>query len=635
MQNELRELLELLSQTEYQPANLLAGYQDISVKTVRNRLKDLDKMGSKYGVSVQSKPRYGYILKTETEEGLDRLKEELGKARGFPDNSEERSDYLLIYLLNYVDFIKIEQLSEFFFVSRSTLQSSIKEVEEILNEYHLKIERKPNYGIRVKGKEFDIRRCIGDYFIKKNMLNAAVPIYSKQELLFVADIVLELTGKYKIFLPEQAFENVITQIYVALKRMKRGRIVQLTEEVDRERCELEWKLTEELVQRLEEWQKVTYTQVEKKYIVIYLSGIRMIGSVENEGGNFVIREELDRLVLKMLTVIYEEYRIELRSNFKLRMDLNQHMVPFDIRMRYHILIHNPLLEEIKEKYMFAYTLTHRCMTVLEEYYGEPISEDEKGYFTILFAFSLEQSNYEEPKRVKILIVCGAGRGSSRMLRYKYEQEFGEYLEKIYICGVHEFEILDLEQIDYIFTTVPITRKVSVPIIEVGAFLEQSDIVRVKKVLQKGQIDFLDKYYREEQFLVGVEGNNKEEVIYNICKAIEKQRELPSGFYEAVLKREELAQTDFGNYIAIPHPYKVITKDTFVYVAILEKEILWQKHMVQMVCLVAVSDKKDSDLQKFYNVTTSMCLRKEMVEQVIREKDFNVLMQVLRELYYTM
>lgn len=43
---------------------------------------------------------------------------------------------------------------------------------------------------------------------------------------FLAEEILKLTGKYKITLSEGAFEHLITQIYVALKRMKHGCYVE-------------------------------------------------------------------------------------------------------------------------------------------------------------------------------------------------------------------------------------------------------------------------------------------------------------------------------------------------------------------------------------------------------------------------
>lgn len=44
---------------------------------------------------------------------------------------------------------------------------------------------------------------------------------------------------------------------------------------------------------------------------------------------------------------------------------------------------------------------------------------------------------------------------------------------------------------------------------------------------------------------------KEEVLRKICAQIEHYHLVPTGFYEAAMKREMLGQTDFGNMVAIP------------------------------------------------------------------------------------
>lgn len=632
MRDDLRRLLELLSTSSYHTASELAKKLEVSPKTVRTRLKELDELGARYGVRIDTRPRYGVLLVEEKEHAREAMLEAEHEQGELPDSTGERTNYLLAYLLNHDAYTKIEDMCEFLCVSRSTLQVSIRQAEKILSEYRIAIDRKPNYGMRAIGEEFDIRRCLGERFVRKNMPVSSMKLSYAKEMDQLAEKVLELLGKYKVFLPEEALENVITQIYVALKRIRRGHYVDLRGmEADKKHGEEEL-LAEELAAYLEAWQQVDCPKQEIAYIALYLSGVRMIGNRENDSGNFVIREELDRLVVEMLEQIYEEFRIELRSNFHLRMSLNQHMVPFDIRMRYHIHIKNPLLEEIRHNYVFGYTMAEHAAGVLRRHYECEVPEDEIGYFAMLFSWALEQ-NASEISRSKILIVCGSGRSSSRMLKYKYEQEFGEYLEKVYVCSLYELEAFDFEQVDYVFTTVPITEHIPVPLVEVGQFLGETDAVRVRQVLKKGQMDFLDEYYRKEQMFVGVKGDTKDAVIKNICQMIAKQRELPEGFYEAVQKREELGHTDFGNHIAMPHPYQVITEETFVYVAILEKEIMWSCHPVSLVFLTAISSREDKHLARFYEVTTTLFLQEEMVETIIREKEFGVLMQMLRQICY--
>ena len=119
----------------------------------------------------------------------------------------------------------------------------------------------------------------------------------------------------------------------------------------------------------------------------------------------------------------------------------------------------------------------------------------------------------------------------------------------------------------------------------------------------------------------------------MCDIIELQHQVPEGFYDAVMKREELGQTDFGNRIAMPHPYKVMTDETFVYIALLDKPVLWSKNEVQMVFLTAINDRNEDSLQKFYDVTMKLFCDERKIDNLIRKKDFQLLMTYLKEIYY--
>ncbi|WP_320928941.1 HTH domain-containing protein [Hungatella sp.] len=261
MRSDLKELLGLLSETEYITAVKLSECLGVSPKTVRNRLKELNEIGQKYGAVIDAKSWHGFILCQEKEGGIERLKLELEQGGGLPDSNEDRTNYLLAYLLNHSDYVKIEELSDFLCVSRSTLQSSVREVEEILSQYHIRISRKPNYGIRVEGSEFDIRRCIGECFVRRNMMESGVQLYSEAEMAFLADEILRLTGKYKVSLTEGAFELLITQIYVALKRIKHGCCVEIPETADMKKHVTERRLAEELAGILEKWQNAAYDEI--------------------------------------------------------------------------------------------------------------------------------------------------------------------------------------------------------------------------------------------------------------------------------------------------------------------------------------------------------------------------------------
>lgn len=627
LRKNLQELLNMLRQDNYRTAAQLAELLNVSEKTTRLRIKELNSELRMYGAKIVSKPRFGYQLLVEDAEKFERLTEE-ETSRFLPETEQERSEYLLAYLIWHTEYVKIEELCDFLYVSKTTLTRSIKSVEAILKRYALSLERRPNYGIRLCGKESDIRRLVSDYFIKRNCLEDFKDVHTEQELLKIASHVRELMGKYDIRLSETAYGNFVEYVYVAWKRIHYGHYLEMKIADIPEMGVKEHAFAKELIAFLEENGQVTYTKDEEQYLLLYLAGKRMIGNVVENESNFIIREQTDRLALAMLDVVNRSYNMNFYNNFDVRMTLNQHLVPLDIRMRFNIPLQNPLLEEIKEKYSLAYQISSEAAQVLRNYYQKDISEDEIGYLALIFELAMEKEQKEE--RSDILVVCSTGKGSSRLLKYKYEQEFADYLNHIYVCDLIELDAFDFSKVQYIFTTVPITRKVPVPIMEVGAFLGTDDIRKVTDVLRKGTGDYLKKYYRPERFLSHVKKNSKQEVLEYMCEIIARQEKVDEDFYEMVLEREAYIQMDYGYNIAIPHPNRIASEETFAYVAVLEEPIIWNQNPVQVVLLSSVGRKEDKDRQKFYEVTARFALSVSAIEALIEKPEFEVLLELLKE-----
>ncbi len=113
------------------------------------------------------------------------------------------------------------------------------------------------------------------------------------------------------------------------------------------------------------------------------------------------------------------------------MNLGQHLVAMDIRLRYSMPVENPLLDEVQQNYSLAYALAEQAAIPLRHYYQTTVSEDEIGYGYI-FQLTLEQEKNGIQKK-NILVVCSSGAASSRLIAYRFEEEFAEYLDHIYIC----------------------------------------------------------------------------------------------------------------------------------------------------------------------------------------------------------
>ena len=124
---------------------------------------------------------------------------------------------------------------------------------------------------------------------------------------------------------------------------------------------------------------------------------------------------------------------------------------------------------------------------------------------------------------------------------------------------------------------------------------------------------------------------KEEILKYMVNHIKKYKIIPNNFLSSIKKREKLGITEFGNKIAMPHPDKTLTEESFVCVGILENPIIWEKKEVQVVFLVSVSKKTDKKLKYFYKVTAKFLLNKKNIEKLIKSRKYEDLILMLKNI----
>ena len=611
----IKEILSLLSADSYITAEALSKQLNVSEKTIRTKVKEINYELQKFNIKIESKPRYGYKLICDNYDNF--------KSIDLILNINNDMDYRIRIIFKYLieldsEYIKSDDICDSLDISKTTLTNILKIMEYNLKYHNLKLERRPNYGIKLIGNEFDIRN-----FIICNYLNDFLYENNMNEKLI--GIIINFLNKYEIKFSEINLENFIQYINVSINRIKNNKFICNSENDIIKDIAEEIRLSEELINQIQNEIDIKFNEAEILFIAIHIASKNLFSI--NENYNSVIQDKFSDIIDKMLDMVYKNLKIDLRNNFNLILLLNQHMIPLDIRIRYNIFQKNPMLNDIKNNYSLSFLLASESAAILKDYYNKDISEDEIGYLALLFQIGLEET-VESINKMNILIVCGSGKTTSNLLVTKYRKEFNDYIENIYAADLIGLKDFDFSKIDYVFSTVPINLKLPVPIVYISNFLKSDDIINVKNTFESLNRNIILDYYKEEMFTTDIKGETKEEIIKNICEDIKKYKNIPDNFYELVMKREQLAETDIGNLVAIPHPIEVVTKDTFVYVAVLDKPILWQKNNVQVIFLISVSNKND-DLKNFYEYTINFLLNENSVKKLIENKTFENLIFLIK------
>ena len=380
----IKELLSIISNESYITAEMLSKQLQISEKTVRKKIAELNKELENTGIKVVSKARYGYILECDNHKDIANINL---NAHIFND-FEYRLKYIFEHLINNNDtYIKSDNLINALDISKTTLTNTLKIIEDNIRYYNLKIERKPNYGIKLIGKEFDIRNCIIDYYLKQQL-------YDKKYInKTIENIVINFIKKNEIKLSEVNLENFILYISVSIERIKENKKIDdynddnILKDIKKE----ELKLAKKLANVLEKELDIKLNEAEIIFIAIHIASKSLLSNSEN----YIIQNKLDNVVQDMLDLIYNNLKIDLRNNLNLRLLLNHHMIPLDIRIRYNVLQKNPMLSDIKTNYSLAYLIASEANTVLKTYYNKEISDDEIGFLALLFQIALEENSEEK------------------------------------------------------------------------------------------------------------------------------------------------------------------------------------------------------------------------------------------------
>lgn len=627
----MKKIIIELSDSEYVTASELAKILDLNEKTVRTTIGKMRDSLDEYGIEIESKTRKGYHLLIYDKEKYQAFinNDEWLSKNDIPNNSKEREEWLLDYLLKQHKFVRIDDLSEMLYVSRSTITNDIRNVEDSLKSYHITLIRRPNYGLHIQGSEFDIRNCMISQF-KDNKWAQRFSDKEENELKEISKILLNNIQNQKVVLSKSMIQEMTSCIYIAKVRYEENyKITVSKNEVVHRIYKPCIEVATNIVEELNEKFHIHLLDSEIYYIAINIAARSDYNVLEGELESGVINQARKQAT-QMLDCVYDMMHLDMRQNLSLLYDLISFLIPMDIRMRYGIIAKNPFAEATKKKYFFAYNVASQAVIPLKKTYFHELPENEIAYLTSIFALFIEQEK-DKKKKYNILVICATNMSTSKLLAYQYKKKFKKYIDEVYTCEMYNLDSFDFSKVDYIFTTVEINRVLPKPVLGISAFLEDEEVEKISSILKFKSSNTIADVYSEELFYDNIKGETKEEILFEICKRIPEKYGIPLDFYEGLLRREEITGTDLAKHVALPHPYETTSDISFACISVLDHPIRWTRQDVQVVILMAVAEDEQRDLTNFLQLISEFIANESAVLQLVEEPDFTTFVNLLSQI----
>lgn len=510
----------LINQKEPISIKSLASEFKVSPRTIGYDLDDIEYCIAQYNVELIKKPGVGISLKGDNCL-LKELKKKLLDVRGYQRtlSSEERIYLILFRLFQAKEPIITKELELILKVSKSTIIKDLNEVEDWLNIHNLKLLRRTNYGLKVEGKELDIRHAMlevlkesvdekelgkflsqlkkkdfKDKHLEAGFLSELDKLITKVDLADIEKIVSLMEEELGFQLADGTYLDLLVYLALVVSRILEGKDICLSNDrLTMIKKNSEYKIAEKSGKIMGEVFKIKISASEIAAITLHLMGAKLWQKIDKKEYKSILENDLnpDLLILtKELIKVAEDYlKVNLMGDQQLLIALALHLKPTINRIKYDLSLKNPFLAEIKQKYEKLFIAAERSAKILQSELRKDISQDEIGYIAIHFGAALEKKRFINSQyKLKVALVCYSGMGTSNLLFSRLKKEFSEIeISKVLSIAHFEENRCDLEKVDLVITTIPLNID-SLPVLQVNPLLDNKDKLKIKKIIQKNLED---------------------------------------------------------------------------------------------------------------------------------------------------
>lgn len=493
-------LKKLIIEDDYQPIKYFADIFNVSVKTISKDLDEIDEIINDIGVNLDRKQGLGIKL-YYTPSQLDKLNILLNNIKisnGDRDLEYRRIEILLNLLINTNQYTTIQKLSDKYMVSRTSINNDLNEIQQGLNKYNLKLS-KTLKGTRVVGSEINIRKAlvstiqeygkINPNYIAKYQnirhkelkINEINTIINKKSIVFFEKLLNELETKLKLVIYEPYYTNLLTHLVIMTNRILNGNYINdnsdLKDIVFIANNEL-YNSAIYLIEEIEKRFQIRINIEEIAYIYKYLTSIGL--SFDDDKKEYIKKPDLPYIYFTkdLIDTISEMSDVNYNSRVGFYDRLLLHIKPMLNRTKYNIQIKNPLLKEFLREFEEEFFIAKiACFLICNKYEVNMISDHEVAY--ILSYFISEDEKIAETIKIKTVVICHSGYGTSQLLATRLGKTFRN-IEIVGVIASNSINNIDLDQVDLIVSTVDL--EIEQPYIMVSAFLNEIDRENIRNYI---------------------------------------------------------------------------------------------------------------------------------------------------------
>ncbi|MDB1921624.1 BglG family transcription antiterminator [Clostridium tertium] len=395
---------------------------------------------------------------------------------------EDIKKFIVLKLLIEKEPVKQKYFEELFQVSRTTIFNSINEIDDILDNKSLRVERIPKLGFCIKSdivskvNEFSMQ-IINNFNIAKfyNYINfeevsPGINSFYLENLIdknlyyFLKSKIIKIESMLNKTFDDGSFIRIVLFLDKMINHKVESNIIYYKDK--KLVSTKEYTVANEIILELLE-EKFSFEISQNLIYGLTILLLTSKGTNKNNKNNVS-----PDFVNKLISSVEKELSIKIIDKEKLANSLTLHIEPMIFRLKAGIMTQNPLFLQIKTDYKEIFRAVEKACSIFEEEFSITVNEQEVSYMTIYFASVLENENNKYIKKNKVAVVCVEGLAISKNLSISIKNLFDvEVTAEMSVRNLNEKIIAEN---DYIISTIDVPN-IGSKLIKVSNDLNQDDI----------------------------------------------------------------------------------------------------------------------------------------------------------------
>ncbi|NLH92560.1 MAG: PRD domain-containing protein [Atopobium sp.] len=540
------------------------------------------------------------------------------------DDPDSRTDYILSRLLSAHSYVTGVQLTDEMYISQSSLTADLARVRREILPFHLRLISKSHYGLMIDGVESDKRRLIVSRNIRITDGCSDLMDYPGLNTRQLSQILTEALMKWQFKISDIVFQNLLLHLSAAILRMKNGYYLEDSRNLPNIYRHAQ-DISSEIIHKICDAYQVDYSSEEVKSLALNLQCKQEYSQSDS------ISQEINDFVFHTLQAIRDKYGIDFTGDLNLRINLAMHTKPLIARMQSNVLLKNSMTFNIKQKYSFAFDLASEYSYHLSRKFGIKLTDDEISYLALHFIVGLQKTEHNRNGK-HVLLISEQRKSNTILIQQQLLQWFSDTVFSLDLANMQDLHDINISGYDVILTTDENTVAQVPNAILINFFLNENDHIKIDMALC-GIINSNDilRHFFPDLFYAGPV-SSKEDLIKLLCGQAEKRFPTDGKLYQSVKLHEEIANTYFGNAMAMPHPDQPMSVQSFICVGIPDKPLKWDnEENIRLVFLVCLEKNNPAALQ-IWQYLSFLISDEDRIMEIASHPTYDYFIQVITDFY---